>query len=116
MSSASSATASPVCDFESVQFSEQDTQQAPAAAALPATGATGAGLGQKALLAKKMAKNMSVFSAPTMSCLNTHTLDAYSNRATVSPTDNMMTPCTAKLTQAKKKHFNKYEAIAYVHL
>lgn len=25
----------------------------------------------------------------------------------VSPTDNMMSPCTAKLAGAKKKHFNK---------
>ncbi|KAG8855631.1 hypothetical protein FRB96_006826 [Tulasnella sp. 330] len=44
-------------------------------------------MGQKALLAKKMAKT--------------------NNPSTISPTDNLMTPCTAKLTQAKKKHFNK---------
>ncbi|KAG8898874.1 hypothetical protein FRB99_007086 [Tulasnella sp. 403] len=43
--------------------------------------------GQKALLAKKMAKA--------------------NNPSTVSPTDNMMTPCTAKISQAKKKHFSK---------
>lgn len=41
-------------------------------------------------------------------------LDVRSNRATVSPTDNMMTPCTAKLTQAKKKHFNKYVSVVPV--
>ncbi|KAI0346768.1 hypothetical protein BDW22DRAFT_1341756 [Trametopsis cervina] len=45
------------------------------------------GLGAKALLAKKMAKNIN----PTF----------------VSPTDNMMTPCTKKISAAKKKHFTK---------
>ncbi|KIK65307.1 hypothetical protein GYMLUDRAFT_159420 [Collybiopsis luxurians FD-317 M1] len=44
------------------------------------------GMGAKALLAKKMAKN--------------HT--AYH-----SPTDNLMTPVTQKLNAAKKKHFSK---------
>ncbi|KIO19506.1 hypothetical protein M407DRAFT_246149 [Tulasnella calospora MUT 4182] len=43
--------------------------------------------GAKALLAKKMAKA--------------------NNPSTVSPTDNMMTPCTAKIAQTKKKHFAK---------
>ncbi|KAF7301629.1 hypothetical protein MIND_00728400 [Mycena indigotica] len=46
-----------------------------------------AGMGAKALLAKKMAKTMN----PTF----------------VSPTDNLMTPCTQKLSAAKKKHFTK---------
>ncbi|KAJ8522994.1 hypothetical protein ONZ45_g486 [Pleurotus djamor] len=45
------------------------------------------GMGAKALLAKKMAK--------------TH------NPNFISPTDNMMTPVTQKLTAAKKKHFAK---------
>ncbi|KDR83784.1 hypothetical protein GALMADRAFT_236149 [Galerina marginata CBS 339.88] len=45
------------------------------------------GMGAKALLAKKMAK--------------TH------NPAFISPTDNLMTPCTQKLNAAKKKHFIK---------
>ncbi|KAK7049556.1 hypothetical protein VNI00_005587 [Paramarasmius palmivorus] len=45
------------------------------------------GMGAKALLAKKMAKSH--------------------NPAYVSPTDNMMTPCTQKLSAAKKKHFTK---------
>ncbi|KAJ7638776.1 hypothetical protein FB45DRAFT_1055014 [Roridomyces roridus] len=40
-----------------------------------------------ALLAKKMAKSLN----PTF----------------ISPTDNLMTPCTQKLSAAKKKHFNK---------
>jgi hypothetical protein len=56
---------------------------------------------------------------PSLSCavyfsVADHSLDKRSNRATVSPTDNMMTPCTAKLTQAKKKHFNKYVFITLV--
>ncbi|CAK5275577.1 unnamed protein product, partial [Mycena citricolor] len=46
-----------------------------------------AGMGAKALLAKKMAKT--------------------NNPAFVSPTDNLMTPCTQKLTAAKRKHFTK---------
>jgi len=29
----------------------------------------------------------------------------------ISPTDKMMTPCTAKITQSKKKHFNKGKPI-----
>ncbi|KAK7470696.1 hypothetical protein VKT23_002118 [Stygiomarasmius scandens] len=46
------------------------------------------GMGAKALLAKKMAKSQS-------------------NPSYVSPTDNLMTPCTQKLNAAKKKHFSK---------
>jgi hypothetical protein len=46
-----------------------------------------AGMGAKALLAKKMAKSHN----PTF----------------ISPTDNLMTPCTQKLSAAKKKHFTK---------
>ncbi|KAG9219322.1 hypothetical protein CCMSSC00406_0001732 [Pleurotus cornucopiae] len=45
------------------------------------------GMGAKALLAKKMAKSH--------------------NPNFISPTDNMMTPCTQKLNAAKKKHFTK---------
>jgi len=45
------------------------------------------GMGAKALLAKKMAKNH--------------------NPNFISPTDNLMTPCTQKLNAAKKKHFTK---------
>ncbi|KAK1920919.1 hypothetical protein DB88DRAFT_501505 [Papiliotrema laurentii] len=45
-----------------------------------------AGLGQKALLAKKFAK---------------------ANKPTISPTDAMQSPCTAKLAGAKQKHFGK---------
>ncbi|CAL1701074.1 unnamed protein product [Somion occarium] len=45
------------------------------------------GMGMKALLAKKIAKSH--------------------NPAYVSPTDNMMTPCTQKIGAAKKKHFTK---------
>ncbi|KAL0949932.1 hypothetical protein HGRIS_009958 [Hohenbuehelia grisea] len=45
------------------------------------------GMGARALLAKKMAKNH--------------------NPNFISPTDNMMTPCTQKLNASKKKHFTK---------
>ncbi|KAH8096930.1 hypothetical protein DFH11DRAFT_1677806 [Phellopilus nigrolimitatus] len=45
------------------------------------------GMGAKALLAKKMAKG--------------------SNPKFISPTDNMMTPCSQKISAAKKKRFDK---------
>ncbi|KAI9069250.1 hypothetical protein FKP32DRAFT_1560134 [Trametes sanguinea] len=45
------------------------------------------GMGAKALLAKKFAKSH--------------------NPTYVSPTDNMMTPCSQKLNATKKKHFAK---------
>ncbi|KAI0068658.1 hypothetical protein BV25DRAFT_1866628 [Artomyces pyxidatus] len=45
------------------------------------------GMGARALLAKRLAKNQN----PTF----------------VSPTDNLMTPVTQKISAAKKKHFNK---------
>ncbi|WVQ94441.1 hypothetical protein IAU59_001520 [Kwoniella sp. CBS 9459] len=50
------------------------------------TAASAAGLGQKALLAKKFAK---------------------ANKPTVSPTDQLQSPCTAKLAGAKQRHFAK---------
>ena len=66
------------------------------------------GLGAKALLAKKMAKSMQVSIRlllfeylSTVSCRNPNY---------VSPTDNMMTPCTKKISAAKKKHFTKSAA------
>ena len=31
----------------------------------------------------------------------------HSNPNFVSPTDDMMTPCTKKISAARKKHFNK---------
>ncbi|KAE9410453.1 hypothetical protein BT96DRAFT_912646 [Gymnopus androsaceus JB14] len=46
----------------------------------------GTGLGAKALLAKKMANQSAAYH---------------------SPTDNLMTPVTRKLSAAKKKHFSK---------
>ncbi|RSH94413.1 hypothetical protein EHS25_004216 [Saitozyma podzolica] len=45
---------------------------------------TAAGLGQKALLAKRFAK---------------------ASKPTVSPTDQLQSPCTAKLQSARQKHF-----------
>ncbi|KAK0230674.1 hypothetical protein IW262DRAFT_420449 [Armillaria fumosa] len=51
------------------------------------------GMGAKALLAKKMAKSLK----PNF----------------VSPTDNMMTPCSQKLSDAKKKHFTKYVRLCF---
>ncbi|KIY51633.1 hypothetical protein FISHEDRAFT_10775, partial [Fistulina hepatica ATCC 64428] len=45
------------------------------------------GMGAKALFAKKMVKS--------------------TNPSFVSPTDNLMTPCTQKLSAAKKKQFAK---------
>ncbi|KAH9062676.1 hypothetical protein EDB87DRAFT_1605234 [Lactarius vividus] len=45
------------------------------------------GMGARALLAKRMAKTQ--------------------NPSYVSPTDNLLTPVTQKISAAKKKHFNK---------
>ena len=36
-----------------------------------------------------------------------HPTSFHSNPSTISPTDKLMTPVTAKLSQAKKKHFTK---------
>ncbi|WVQ78702.1 hypothetical protein IAT38_000789 [Cryptococcus sp. DSM 104549] len=45
-----------------------------------------AAMGQKALLAKRFAK---------------------ANKPTISPTDQLQSPCTAKLSSAKQRHFAK---------
>jgi hypothetical protein len=67
------------------------------------------GLGQKALLAKKFAKAKYVNPAFSQG-KNLHVLTPLTlcSKATVSPTDQMQSPCSAKLTSAKKKHFTKY--------
>lgn len=57
------------------------------AQAAPVNGAAAHLAGAKALLAQKMAQK--------------------ENPATFSPTDNMMTPTSAKISQVKKKHFTK---------
>lgn len=62
------------------------------------------GMGAKALLAKKMAKNQSVSHGSN----RWQMLNFYSNPSFTSPTDNLVTPVSQKLNQAKKKHFNKY--------
>jgi hypothetical protein len=66
------------------------------------------GMGAKALLAKRMAKNLSaaLCFVPPIHVLTS--LAQISNPTYISPTDNLMTPCTQKLNAAKKKHFNKY--------
>ncbi|KAF8528702.1 hypothetical protein JB92DRAFT_2696973 [Gautieria morchelliformis] len=46
------------------------------------------GQGIKAILAKRLASKAG-------------------NPKYISPTDTMLTPCTAKISQSKKKHFNK---------
>ncbi|KAI0787155.1 hypothetical protein BC629DRAFT_1515276 [Irpex lacteus] len=61
--------------------------QAPVGTASNSAANQSIGMGAKALLAKKMAKN--------------------ANPNFVSPTDDMMTPCTKKISAAKKKHFTR---------
>ncbi|ODN80705.1 hypothetical protein, variant [Cryptococcus amylolentus CBS 6039] len=51
-----------------------------------ATDGAAPGLGHKALLSRKFAK---------------------ANKPTISPTDQIQSPCTAKLTSAKQRHFTK---------
>ena len=66
--------------------------------------------GAKALLAQKMAQqNRLADSFELFIYRGGRMLTAFveSNPMTVSPTDGMMTPATAKLSQVKKKHFTK---------
>ena len=65
------------------------------------------GMGAKALLAKKMAKNQSATLPRTAADCVLTSLNKFSNPTYISPTDNLMTPCTQKLNAARKKHFNK---------
>lgn len=64
------------------------------------------GMGAKALLAKKMAKNQCVSMVLMRIPMEADIIS--SNPTYISPTDNLMTPCTQKLSAAKKKHFIKY--------
>ncbi|KAG8982448.1 hypothetical protein FRB94_012598 [Tulasnella sp. JGI-2019a] len=97
MSSSENCSPAPVATVEALHQPAQAAQvQVPQAPLGNTTNlshykAFSGAMGQKALLAKKMAK--------------TH------HPSTISPTDNLMTPCTAKLTQAKKKHFNKAASV-----
>ncbi|TFK55466.1 hypothetical protein OE88DRAFT_1641367 [Heliocybe sulcata] len=84
MSAAPTSEASPV-SMQALHNPSQAAHQAPLSNAT--NGATAPGQGTKALLAKRFAKK--------------------SNPTYVSPTDNLMTPCTQKITAAKKKHFTK---------
>ncbi|KZP32895.1 hypothetical protein FIBSPDRAFT_943867 [Athelia psychrophila] len=87
-----SATPSPADSPASVQPLHHPSQAAlvvPPQAPLGNANTNGAapGMGVKALLAKKMAKNH--------------------NPNFISPTDNLLTPCTQKLSAQKQKHFAK---------
>ncbi|KAG8891214.1 hypothetical protein FRC00_014069 [Tulasnella sp. 408] len=87
MSAPSSTTSSPA-HIQPLHHPNQAAQvQVPQAPLGNTTNMYNGASGAKALLAKKMAKA--------------------NNPSTVSPTDNMMTPCTAKIAQTKKKHFAK---------
>jgi len=44
--------------------------------------------------------------------LNKKLMKANSNPTYVSPTDYLMTPCSQKISAAKKKHFNSAKAVA----
>jgi hypothetical protein len=70
-----------------------------------------AGMGAKALLAKKMAKDMSVSHTTRLPC--PQLMPPFSNPSFVSPTDKLMTPCSQKLSAVKKKHFTKYASAIY---
>jgi len=47
----------------------------------------------------------------TYTCCDDNADGRISNPAFISPTDNLLTPCTQKLSAARKKHFNKYEIL-----
>lgn len=77
------------------------------------TNGAAAGLGQKALLAKKFAKAKYVVSF-LYSCggINlAYTPRHLDSKPTISPTDQLQSPCTAKLSNAKQRHFAKFVMI-----
>lgn len=68
------------------------------------------GMGAKALLAKKMAKGRCVgllLQPKSVTESICPSAPRYSNPKFISPTDNMMTPCSQKISAAKKKRFDK---------
>lgn len=71
-------------------------------------------MGGKALLAKKMAASGYVWKSlgvTDMAMLtDPSTRSSLPRQSFYSPTDTMVSPCTAKLHLAKKKHFNKLVA------
>lgn len=77
------------------------------------TNGAAAGLGQKALLAKKFAKAKYVafFLSKLLWRRNLLILDIcfdlFHSKPTISPTDQLQSPCTAKLSNAKQRHFTK---------
>lgn len=75
------------------------------------TNGAAAGLGQKALLAKKFAKAKYVTFCfldfcGEETCLYL-TFHLFHSKPTISPTDQLQSPCTAKLSNAKQRHFSK---------
>ncbi|KZW03758.1 hypothetical protein EXIGLDRAFT_715817 [Exidia glandulosa HHB12029] len=89
MSAQSTPDASPIT-VQPLHHPEQAAQQPPLGNATNLADAPG--MGGKALLAKKMAGG---------------------KKAYVSPSDAIMTPCTAKLSKAKNKHFSKGKPIRF---
>jgi len=78
----------------------------PSQAAIPLGNNNGQGLGMKALLAKKLAKEQYAGSVRRSDGVHTFTRHSISrNPKFVSPTDKMLTPVSQKLNAAKKKHF-----------
>lgn len=64
----------------------------------------GASMGQKALLAKRFAKAKCARSLATVRQADDC---CHSKPSLISPTDQLQSPCTAKLSGAKQKHFQK---------
>ena len=82
----------------------------PSQAAIPLGNNNGQmGLGTKALIAKRMAKEQYVPPGFEMTGLTRHPI--FRNPNFVSPTDDMLTPVSKKLNAAKKKHFDKCVAL-----
>jgi len=80
----------------------------PSQAAIPLGNNNGQmGLGMKALLAKKLAKEQYVYPGSVCSIQTLTRYSIFRNPKFVSPTDKMLTPVSQKLNAAKKKHFDK---------
>ena len=69
------------------------------------------GMGAKALFAKKFTKAQCAYLQPNQ---RMSTWSFYSNPNFISPTDNLMTPVTQKLNEAKKKQFTKYASLLLI--
>lgn len=104
-SNSSSSASIPSILVEALHQPESAAEQDTTAAAMMEMGKGKMGLGANAFLLKKMAAtgSVNIFSFPlnlplSLSC----------SQSFYSPTDTMVSPCTKKLVQSKKRHYTKF--------